>query len=91
MLSRFARLGEACVIPAYARYLPWGRGLELILDPPLESFPSGDPEVDTAHMNRSIEERIRTMPAQYFWVHRRFKTRPEGEPPVYPPKRRRHL
>jgi KDO2-lipid IV(A) lauroyltransferase len=40
-------------------------------------------------MNQVIEARLRDMPAQYFWVHRRFKTRPEGEPPIYPPKRRR--
>jgi KDO2-lipid IV(A) lauroyltransferase len=89
MLSRLARLGQARVIPIYARYLRWGRGLELIFDPPLEPFPTGDEEVDTAMMNRVIEARIRTMPAQYFWVHRRFKTRPQGEPPVYEPKRLR--
>jgi KDO2-lipid IV(A) lauroyltransferase len=89
MLSRFARLGNACVIPAYARYLPWGRGLELILDPPLAPFPTDDQQADTILMNRAIEDRMRTMPAQYFWVHRRFKTRPPGEPPIYEPKRRR--
>ena len=89
MLSRFARLGDALVIPTYAFYLPWGRGLELIFDPPLEPFPTADREADTALMNRTIEERMRTMPEQYFWVHRRFKTRPPGEPPIYPRKRRR--
>jgi len=89
MLSRLARLGRARVIPTYARYLPWGRGLELIFDPPLESFPTADELTDTAAMNRVIEDRIRTMPGQYFWVHRRFKTRPPGEPPIYEPKRRR--
>jgi KDO2-lipid IV(A) lauroyltransferase len=89
MLSRFARLGDAYVLPAYARYLPWGRGLELIFDPPLEPFPTKDQEADTALMNRAIEARMRTMPAQYFWVHRRFKTRPPGVAPIYPPKRRR--
>ncbi len=89
MLSRFASLGDAQVIPTYARYLPWGRGLELIMDPPLAPFPTDDQEADTALMNRTIEERMRTMPEQYFWVHRRFKTRPPGEPPIYPRKRRR--
>ena len=83
MLGRFARLGRALVIPTYARFLPWGRGLEIGFDPPMEGFPSGDEALDTARMNRVIEARMRTMPAQYFWVHRRFKTRPPGEPPVY--------
>lgn len=89
MLSRFARLGDALVVSAYARYLPWGQGLELIFDPPLEPFPTDDQEADTALMNRAIEARLRTMPEQYFWVHRRFKTRPPGELPIYEPRRRR--
>ena len=88
-LSRLARFARARVIPTYARYLPWGRGLELIFDPHLAPFPTDDVEADTTLMNRTIETRIRTMPEQYFWVHRRFKTRPPGEPPVYEPKSRR--
>jgi KDO2-lipid IV(A) lauroyltransferase len=86
MLGRFARLADALVIPVHARYLPWGRGLEVIFDPPLAPFPTGDQTADTALMNRAIEARMRTMPAQYFWVHRRFKTRPPGEPEVYSKK-----
>lgn len=82
-LGRLARLGRALVVPTCARYLPWGRGLELILDAPLRPFPSADPEADTALMNQVIEARMRTMPEQYFWVHRRFKTRPPGEPSIY--------
>lgn len=89
MLGRFAALTGAVVIPTFARYLPWGRGLELTFDPPLNPFPSGDPQADAGIMNRAIEARIHSMPEQYFWVHRRFKTRPPGEPPIYPPKRRR--
>ncbi len=88
MLSRFARLSKAQVIPVHTRYLPWGRGLELIFDPPLDPFPTADQAADTALMNRTIEARIRTTPEQYFWVHRRFKTRPPGEPPIYPSRRR---
>jgi len=89
MLGRFARMGDALVLSAYVRYLPWGRGLEVIFEPPLESFPTGDQEADAALMNRAIEDHLHTMPEQYFWAHRRFKTRPLGEPPIYEPKRRR--
>lgn len=89
MLGRFAALTGAAVIPAFARFLPWGRGLELAFDAPLSPFPSGDQQADTALMNRVIEARIHSMPEQYFWVHRRFKTRPPGAPLFYPPKRRR--
>jgi len=88
-LGRIARLANAVVIPTFARFLPRGEGLELIFDPPIEAFPSGDPKTDTARMNRVIEARLRDMPGQYFWVHRRFKTRPEGEPPLYPESFRR--
>jgi KDO2-lipid IV(A) lauroyltransferase len=89
MLSRFARLADALVLPANIRYRSWGRGVEVILGPPLEPFPTNDQVADTALMNRVIEEGVRTMPAQYFWVHRRFKTRPPESPPVYAPKKRR--
>jgi KDO2-lipid IV(A) lauroyltransferase len=88
-LGRLAALTGAATIPTFARFLPWGRGLELIFDPPIEPFPSGDPYRDAELMNRVIESRVHSMPEQYFWVHRRFKTRPLGEPPVYPPKRRK--
>ncbi len=88
MLGRFAATTGAVVIPTFARFLPWGRGLELIFDPPLDPFPSGDPRLDATRMNQVIEVRIHSMPEQYFWVHRRFKTRPPGAPAIYPPKRR---
>lgn len=88
MLGRFAAMTNAVVIPTFARFLPWGQGLELIFDPPLDDFPSSDPERDTARMNQVIESRLRDMPEQYFWVHRRFKTRPPGEASIYPHKRK---
>jgi KDO2-lipid IV(A) lauroyltransferase len=88
-LGRIARLADAVVIPTFARFLPDGTGLELCFDPPIADFPSGEVEADTARMNQVIEARLRGMPAQYFWVHRRFKTRPEGLAPVYPDRRRR--
>ena len=88
-LGRFAKLADALVLPLFAAYRPWGRGLDLSFGPPLAPFPSGDPARDTATMNGVIEAQVHAMPAQYFWVHRRFKTRPPGEPPLYPLSRRR--
>jgi KDO2-lipid IV(A) lauroyltransferase len=82
-LSRLTQLAGAVVIPCFARQLPWGRGYELVFQPPLENFPGDDVVADTARMNRIIEDAVRAMPEQYFWSHRRFKTRPEGEPPFY--------
>ena len=50
---------------------------------PFADFPTEDPVADTARMNRWIEEQIRANPAQYLWVHKRFKTRPPGEETLY--------
>lgn len=82
-LGRLARLGNATVIPCATRILPWGRGFEIIFNPPLADYPCGDAALDTAKMNRAIEQLIAHAPQQYFWSHRRFKTRPVGEPPFY--------
>jgi KDO2-lipid IV(A) lauroyltransferase len=48
-----------------------------------ENFPGASVEEDTARMNQFIESWVQQMPDQYFWLHKRFKTRPEGEPSVY--------
>ncbi|MDE2606157.1 MAG: lipid A biosynthesis acyltransferase [Burkholderiales bacterium] len=80
-LSRFARLGRAKVVPLITRLTPTGyevRVLEAWAD-----FPSRDFVADTALMNRRLQEYIDPMPSQYYWVHKRFKSRPPGEPPVY--------
>jgi KDO2-lipid IV(A) lauroyltransferase len=60
-----------------------GRGYEIEFRPPLKDFPSGDAVADTTRMNREIEAAVREMPEQYFWLHKRFKTRPPGEPKLY--------
>lgn len=83
-LGRLAALGEAVVIPCYSRQLPRGAGYEVVFAPPLADFPSGDPVEDTRRMNVAIEQTVRAAPEQYFWIHKRFKTRPKGEPPFYP-------
>ncbi|MDH3690123.1 MAG: hypothetical protein OEU36_11665 [Gammaproteobacteria bacterium] len=81
--SRFAELGSAVVILCAAKQLSRGQGYEIILSAPFDQFPSGDEHEDATRMNMEIEKMIRTMPEQYFWVHQRFKTRPEGEPSFY--------
>jgi KDO2-lipid IV(A) lauroyltransferase len=82
-LSRLTQVSGAVVIPCFARQLPWGRGYELRFQPPLEHFPTNDVLADTTRMNAIIEAAVREMPEQYFWAHRRFKTRPEGEGDFY--------
>ena len=80
-LPRFARLGKAKVVPVIPRMTPWGYDVEV--HPAWQNYPSDDVEADTALMNARLEGYINTMPSQYYWVHKRFKTRPTGEPSVY--------
>jgi KDO2-lipid IV(A) lauroyltransferase len=80
-LSRFARLGRAKVVPVVTRLTR--EGYEVRVLPAWEDFPSGDATADTALMNRRLQGYIDAMPDQYYWVHKRFKTRPEGMAPVY--------
>ena len=82
-LPRLARLAGAAVVPCVVRILPGGAGYVLTLGEPWQDYPSDDVEADTRRMNVWLEGVVRTMPEQYYWVHRRFKTRPEGEPRFY--------
>ncbi len=82
-LSRIAQLANAVVLPVIPRQLPDGRGYDVTIYPAWENFPSGDLATDTRRMNAFIEARVREMPEQYLWTHKRFKTRPEGEPSFY--------
>lgn len=80
-LSRLARITGARVLPCIVRQE--GSGYVVRFLPAWEDFPGEDVESDTRRMNAFIEEQVRQMPEQYFWLHRRFKTRPPGEPSVY--------
>lgn len=82
-LSRLAQLTKAKIVPCVTRQLGLGQGYEMRLYPPWDNFPSGDLEADARRMNQFIEERVREMPDQYYWVHKRFGTRPVGEPNFY--------
>jgi KDO2-lipid IV(A) lauroyltransferase len=80
-LSRFAKLGRAQVVPIVTQMTPGGyvvRVLEAWKD-----FPTGDLEQDTTRMNQELERYIEPDPSQYYWVHKRFKDRPDGEKPPY--------
>ncbi len=78
-----ARMSGAVVIPFHHRRLPGGQGYALRLAAPLEAFPGTDVLADTARVNRCIEQMVREAPEQYLWVHKRFKTRPPGQPDIY--------
>ncbi|NYT59412.1 lipid A biosynthesis lauroyl acyltransferase [Alcaligenaceae bacterium] len=82
-VSRLARLSGARVVPFVGEVLPGYKGYKLKIFEALDNFPSGDARADALHMNQFLEARIRLAPDQYYWVHRRFKRRPEGEPSVY--------
>lgn len=81
-LSYIARSTGASVVPCVTRMLPGG-GYVATLYPAWGAFPSGDDAADARRMNAFIEERVLEMPEQYHWLHKRFKTRPQGEPKFY--------
>lgn len=74
-------MGRAKVVPYFPQRI--GSRYRVTFLPALEDFPSGDEQVDAARVNRAIEDGIRLAPAQYFWVHRRFKRLPPGIPNPY--------
>lgn len=80
-LHRFARLGKAKVVPVLNRMTDDGYEVQVL--PAWAHFPSSSMEEDTARMNKALEGYIESMPAQYFWVHKRFKDRPAGEKSFY--------
>lgn len=80
--TTLAKLGRAKVIPFLPRRLPEG-GYELRILPPIEGVPSDDPIEDTKKYMAIIEAHIRLCPEQYYWVHRKFKNRPDPLPDVY--------
>jgi KDO2-lipid IV(A) lauroyltransferase len=80
-----ARMSGALVIPFFHQRLDGG-GYALRLGAPLQDFPGTDILADTTRINACIEAMVRAAPAQYLWVHKRFKTRPAGEPNPYRPR-----
>jgi KDO2-lipid IV(A) lauroyltransferase len=83
-VPRLAQMTGAKVVPSITRVLPGAGGYVLTFYPAWENYPTGDDIADTRRMNEFLEQRILEMPEQYFWLHKRFKTRPEGEASFYP-------
>ena len=81
--ARIAAATGAQVIPVIATFLPDYRGWRVKYYPPWEDYPGPDMTAATARMNQFIEARARETPAEYFWTHKRFKTRPPGAASLY--------
>jgi KDO2-lipid IV(A) lauroyltransferase len=86
--SKFARLGKALVVPFTQERLADGSGYRLVIHPPLTDFPGESDEIDCLRINQWVEASVRECPEQYLWTHRRFKSRPAGEPKIYEKRRR---
>ncbi|MET0356116.1 MAG: lipid A biosynthesis acyltransferase, partial [Cellvibrio sp.] len=84
--ARIAKMGQAAVI-SFFHYRDENNHYRIEIGPPLENFPTGDDVADATRINHMIETAVAKQPEQYLWVHRRFKTRPPGEPDVYARKR----
>ena len=82
-ISQIARVSGAPIVPFFPLRLDNGRRYEVAFLPPLDNFPSGNPAADAILVNTLLEQQIRKAPEQYYWVHRRFKDRPENYPDPY--------
>ena len=83
LMAKLARMTGASVVPMMFHRNPDNATYTIESLPALEGFPSNDEVADATKVNQFIEQAIRKHPEQYLWLHRRFKTRPEGEPSVY--------
>lgn len=81
--ARIVGKSGACIVPFVYGRREDGTGYDLQLLPMLTDFPSDDLTADIARINQIIESAARQYPAQYFWAHQRFRSRPPGEPAFY--------
>ena len=82
-LSKFVMVTKAKVIPCRNHMRPWGQGYDVYLGEAIDGLNTADEIESTTIMNQAIEKMVEADPAQYLWVHKRFKTRPEGEEKFY--------
>ncbi len=86
--ARIAKMSGSLVVPFFTQRLDNNKGYKLTILPALENYPVGDEVQDAMRINEVIETQVKKVPEQYLWAHTRFKTRPEGEPPIYPERKR---
>lgn len=86
-LATFAMRTGAAVVPGYIHWIPERGRHVLRFDPPLDLTDTGNPQADitanTQLFNRVLEERVRSFPGEWLWIHKRWKTRPEGAISIY--------
>jgi KDO2-lipid IV(A) lauroyltransferase len=82
-ISQLGKVSGSPIVPFFSQRMENGKHYEVRCQAPLDNFPSGDMEADATRVNQLLEEQIRKAPEQYYWVHRRFKGRPEGYPDLY--------
>ena len=82
-LTRFAQFRNARIVLCYSIMSTKRKGYEMHTESLPHDFITGDQQVDAERLNEVVEKIVRRTPEQYFWLHRRFATRPEGEPPIY--------
>ncbi|HEY6642548.1 LpxL/LpxP family Kdo(2)-lipid IV(A) lauroyl/palmitoleoyl acyltransferase [Povalibacter sp.] len=85
--SRLARMTGAAVLPYFPERLPGSQGYRMVIQPMLDNFPSDSPVADAERFNKIIEAHVRAVPAQYLWIHRRFKGLTPDYPNYYEKKR----
>ena len=81
--ARMADSQKMIVQPLVVTMLPGGQGFRVEACDPIPGYPSGDALADAHRLHAWLEQKVRANPAQYLWVHKRFKTRPAGEPSLY--------
>ncbi len=86
--TRLVKFNDSPIMMLAQHRKPDNSGYILEVFPPIEPFPTGDEEQDATLVNAEIEKAIRIDPAQYMWVHRRFKTHPQGKGFLYAKKER---
>lgn len=82
-LSHYVKRMNSQLVPMHYRRKPEGQGYEIRFESAFEAFPGKSLEEDALRLNQFAESAIGSAPEQYFWMHRRFKTRPIGEQPFY--------